>query len=203
MRYRDVLEFWFGVDPVLAPSDIEQRRQLWYQGGAAVDDTIRERFGALVTDSIAGAYAEWENQARSRLALIIALDQFPRNIYRGTAQAFAGDSRALQLALDGIDQGMDRELVLVERMFYYLPLQHAEDLEVQDRSVIEYQTLTGQCEEGFEDFVQSSMEFTREHRDVVARFGRFPHRNKTLGRTSTDEEIAYLADGAPNYGQNS
>lgn len=198
--YRDLIEFWLGSQR-LSPDNLDERKQLWYGTDASIDASIKERFGDLVDAVLVGGRSDWEGEALSRLALIIALDQFPRNIYRGRAEAFAGDTRAVGLALDAIDTGMDGEVGLIERGFFYLPLQHAEDLTVQDRSVEVSVRHDAACRAAFDNFAGESIEFAREHRDIVSRFGRFPHRNKALGRPSTDEELAYLAAGAPDFGQ--
>ena len=200
--YRDVIEFWLG-NQRLSPDSLDERKQLWYGADASIDASIKERFGDLVGAVLAGGCSDWEGEALSRLALIIVLDQFPRNIYRGRAEAFAGDTRAVGLALDAIDTGMDGEVGLIERGFFYLPLQHSEDLTVQDRSVEVSERHDAACRAVFDNFAGESIEFAREHRDIVARFGRFPHRNKALDRPSTNEELAYLAAGAPDFGQTS
>ena len=198
--YRQIIEFWFGVLP-MQPGALGERQKLWYGFDAETDTLIRDRFGALVEAAIAGSYRSWENQALSRLALIVVLDQFTRNIHRGRASAFDGDTRALRLALDAIDCGMDREVDPIPRGFFYLPLEHAEDLVIQERSVRMAERLDAECRVAFENFSGGLAPYAREHRDIIARFGRFPHRNEALGRESTARELAYLAGDAPTYGQ--
>ncbi len=183
------------------PDRIAGRQKLWYGFDPAADTLIRDRFGALVDAAIAGAYRSWESRALSRLALIVVLDQFTRNTYRGRAGAFAGDARALRLAVDAIDRGMDLKVDPIPRGFFYLPLQHAEDLVIQERSVRIAERYDAECKSTFENISAGSALYAREHRDIVARFGRFPHRNVALGRNSTAEELAYLAGDAPTYGQ--
>lgn len=200
MSYQEVLAFWFGRLP-LVPEDLGDRLKLWFGFDSATDALIRERFGALVEEALDGSLVDWEQEALSRLALIIVLDQFTRNIYRGRAGAFAGDERALALALDAIDRGMDREVGLLERSFYYMPLQHSEDLPAQELSVRVTEELDAECLAAFENFSVEQASYARDHRDIIARFGRFPHRNKALGRESTEAELAYLAGDAPTYGQ--
>ena len=185
----------------MQPDGLADRQKLWYGFDAATDTLIRDRFSALVEAAVAGSYRSWENQALSRLALIVVLDQFTRNVHRGRAGAFDGDARALRLALDAIDRGMDREVDPIPRGFFYLPLQHAEDLAIQERSVRIAERFDVVCRAAFEDFSGGLAPYAREHRDVVARFGRFPHRNEALGRESTANELAYLAGDAPSYGQ--
>ena len=185
----------------MQPDALADRQKLWYGFDAATDVLIRDRFGAMVEAAVAGSYRSWENQALSRLALIVVLDQFTRNIHRGRAGAFAGDARALRLALGAIDRGMDREVDPIPRGFFYLPLQHAEDLAIQERSVQMAERFDAECRDAFEDFSGGLAPYAREHRDIVARFGRFPHRNEALGRESTAIELAYLSGDAPSYGQ--
>ncbi len=198
--YQEVIAYWFGRLP-LRPDDLGDRLKLWYGFDSATDALIRERFGALVDAALEGSCRGWETQALPRLALIIVLDQFTRNIYRGRADAFTGDERALALALDAIDHGMDREVGLLERAFYYMPLQHSEDLAAQELSVRVTEQLDAECLAAFENFSGEQASYARDHRDIISRFGRFPHRNKALGRKSTEEELAYLAGDAPTYGQ--
>ena len=198
--YRQVIEFWFGELP-MQPDSLADRRKLWYGVDAATDTLIRDRFGTTVEAAVGGSYRSWENQALSRLALIVVLDQFNRNIHRGRAGAFDGDARALRLALDALDRGMDHEVDPIARTFFCLPLQHAEDLAVQERSVRVAKRFDAECRAAFENFPAALASFAREHREIVARFGRFPHRNEALGRESTADELAYLAGDAPTYGQ--
>jgi uncharacterized protein (DUF924 family) len=185
MRPQEVLEFWFGSAPL-------QARPEWFRKDAAFDETIRQRFGALVDRALAGPLG-WSATPEDRLAEIVVLDQFPRNLFRGEARAFAGDARALRLALDLIDSGDHLQLAPLQRWFAYLPLEHAEDLALQDRCVALFEALARDAT-GFD----SALDYARRHRDVIARFGRFPHRNAALGRVSTAEEVAYL--GQPGSG---
>ena len=198
--YRLVIEFWFGELP-MQPDGLADRHRLWYGVDAATDTLIRDRFGTMVEAAVAGSYRRWETQALSRLALIVVLDQFTRNIHRGRAGAFDGDARALRLALDAIDRGMDREVDPIARGFFCLPLQHAEDLAIQERSVRVAERFDAECRAAFGTYPAALARYAREHRNIVARFGRFPHRNEALGRESTADELAYLAGDAPSYGQ--
>ena len=144
-----------------------------------------------------GELASWADGPRRRLSLILLLDQFPRNIYRGTSKAFAYDEQALGLALSGMHSGADAALDPVERIFFYLPLQHAESLEVQDESVAAYRRLVGESPEILRPVAfDSCLKYAEMHRDVIRQFGRFPHRNRVLGRLSTPDEQAYLEGGA-------
>jgi uncharacterized protein (DUF924 family) len=178
-EYRPVIDFWFRE---LTP------KQWFADGGPELDARVRTRFGPLVEAARRGALDHWATSPRGRLALILVLDQFPRHVFRGTSDAFASDAIAQALAREGIDAGMDEELTLAERQFFYLPLMHAEDLGVQALSVERFTALR--------DAAQAALGFALEHRDVVERFGRFPHRNAILSRASSAAEQAFLASGA-------
>lgn len=167
----DVIRFWFEE---LVPND-------WFVRNASVDERIRQRFLSLNECWSAGM--QRPVNAREALAAVIVLDQFPRNLFRGSARAFATDSRALALAQESIASGWDRELPPAQRMFLYMPFQHAEDRAIQARSVELFATLGG---EG------GSLDYAIKHKEVVDRFGRFPHRNAALGRPSTAEEAEFM-----------
>jgi len=176
--YPDVLAFWFGEDG--------KSRAEWFRKDATFDAQIRKRFGALHAEASAGGLASWEDEPRSALALLIVLDQFSRNLYRNDPRAFAQDARALRVAEKLLERGWHRALQPIERQFVYLPLEHAEDLARQDRSVALFEEL--QASPGMEGIAQ----WAEKHRVVIRRFGRFPHRNAALGRTSTPEEEAFI-----------
>ena len=196
-----VLDFWFGSAPATA-SGLKASMKRWYAGGTALDTQIAIRFGDLIAAAAASRLGDWAGSARGRLALILLLDQFPRSVYRGTPRAFASDPAALALTVGGIESGLDRTLDFLERLFFYMPLQHAESPEIQQRSVVVFDALAEEATPGFvRDALAASADYARQHRDIIARFGRFPHRNGILERPSTPEEIAYLEDGAPTFGQ--
>jgi uncharacterized protein (DUF924 family) len=176
----EVLAFWFGPPPLAT-------RPEWFRKDPAFDEAIRARFGARVDAAIDGTLPAPVG-AEAVLARLILLDQFPRNLFRGQARAFAGDPAARVLALDLIDQGGERVLHPLQRWFVYLPLEHAEDLALQDRCCALFATLAAEAP-GFD----SALDYAERHRDVIRRFGRFPHRNAALGRASTPEEQVYLA----------
>jgi uncharacterized protein (DUF924 family) len=197
-----VLDYWFG-DSLAQGWPVVPRKPLWFGSDPATDDTIRQRFGSLVEQAVAGGLRAWEPDARSRLALLVLLDQFTRNLWRGQAAAFAGDARACALALDALDRGLDRQLPPIGRVFVFMPLMHAEDLGLQDRCIACFEALqaaTPDTHTVARDDIASHLQYARLHRDIVLRFGRFPHRNAALGRRSTDEETAFLVDG-PRFGQ--
>jgi len=185
---RDIHAFWFGDldDTGLCVAD---RNALWFKSSAATDETCRRRFGRLVEQAVDGQLGDWADSANGLVALVILLDQLTRNIYRGTAQAFSGDPRALALVQRCIAGGHYRRLPAIHQVFLYLPLEHSEDLAVQEECVTLFEELaaiTGS---------RQIAEFTRyavAHRDVIAQFGRFPHRNALLGRQSAPRELAYL-----------
>jgi uncharacterized protein (DUF924 family) len=179
---QDVLDFWFG-----AAGTPEQgtEREFWFRKSAAMDASIRERFGSDVEAALAGKRDGWARGARGTLALILLLDQFTRNIFRDTLRAFAGDAKALALASGLVKAGEDRSLGPLERWFVYLPFEHAEALAMQQESL----RLFGQlAAEGHGD----ALIWAQKHHDVIARFGRFPHRNAILGRASSADETAFL-----------
>lgn len=181
---QDVLDCWF-----LAPDNPGhgQSRAEWFRKDDAFDAQIRERFGALIDTAIDGGLRDWAATPRGALALILVLDQFTRNVYRDTPRAFAGDPQALELAVALTQSGQDQQLEPTLRAFVYMPFEHAEDLVMQARAVELFQLLA-QAREGYE----SMLDYAQRHQEVIARFGRFPHRNAILGRDSTPEELAFL-----------
>ncbi len=193
-----VLDFWFGSiadDTATA----QTQRKLWWSKDATVDADMRTRFSALVNAAAAGDHDDWAATPRGQLALILLFDQFPRNIYRDTPQAFAFDARALQLAHDLITAGADKTLRRIERVFCYLPLEHAESIEMQDRSVERFTALAADAPEHERNTFTGYVDYALRHRDVIARFGRFPHRNRILGRTSTPDETEFLKQPGSSF----
>ena len=177
--FREVLDFWFGVPP--GPARAE-----WFRKDDAFDAQIRDRFGPLDEAASRRELDAWRADPASMLALVVVLDQFSRNLYRGNARAFAQDAHALECANEALARGDDTRLQPVQRQFLYLPLEHSEDLADQERCVALMRSL-----EGFEE-TRGLTEWAEKHRVIVARFGRFPHRNAALGRVSTPEEIEFL-----------
>jgi uncharacterized protein (DUF924 family) len=195
-----VLEFWF-ADAAAVPAAIEGRQRVWFAGGAAFDRSCSEGFSATMAAAASGALDHWTASPRGRLALIVLLDQFSRNIYRGTAAAFDQDARALAACREGIEQGHDRTLSLIERTIFYMPMEHAEDRDIQTLSIQHFEALAAEAPEELRALMRANAGYARQHRDIVERFGRFPHRNNVLGRESTADEEAYLAHDAPRFGQ--
>jgi uncharacterized protein (DUF924 family) len=161
-------------------------RDAWFRADPAYDAQIETRFLALHAAAQAHALDDWKNDPHGCLALVILLDQMPRNMFRGTPRAFESDAQALALSDEAVTRGFDRELLPVERMFLYMPYQHSEDLATQQRSLELFAKLEG------EPSLKESIDYAHRHHDVIARFGRFPHRNAILGRVSTDAELEYL-----------
>lgn len=196
----DILDFWFG-NASDDPSQLPDHYARWFRANRAFDAAIRERFGATVADAAAGKLADWSGTARGTLALIVLLDQFPRNIYRGTAAAFDCDPMALAYCHSGLERGFDRELKPVERSFFYLPLEHAETLAQQTASVAAFTRLLDEAPAAFREFARNNLDYAVEHRELIDRFGRFPHRNDVLKRQSSAAERAFLAASTNRFGQ--
>lgn len=170
-----VLDFWFGPEP-------HEKRDIWFERNDAFDAEMRQRFGALHGRAESGACDAWAETPKGALALVLMLDQFSRNLYRGDARAFASDPKALALADAAIAKGWDKSFSAVEQLFFYLPHEHSEDIAVQRRSV----ELSAQVS-GWD------LSYAEAHLKLIERFGRFPHRNAVLGRENTPEEEAYLS----------
>jgi uncharacterized protein (DUF924 family) len=183
-RSGEVLDFWFG-----APGDAAylQTRAEWFRKDPAFDANISARFGELIDSALRGELSPWAERPRSALAQIIVLDQFTRNTRRDTAGMFSGDALALAAARRLCDSGADRALAGVQRQFVYLPFEHSELLDDQRESLRLFATLGRD-----EPALAGLLEWAQKHHDIVARFGRFPHRNALLGRASTPEEIEFL-----------
>ena len=186
-----VLDFWFGA-PGSAAEVAARQRPLWFAKSAANDQIVAARFAETLVAAGKGDLDNWAVSPRGRLALIVVLDQFPHHVHRGHGQSFAYDARSLALALNMIEHGEDARVTPIERVFVYLPLEHAESIEMQDRSVALYEKLVNEAAADERQLFEGFLDYARKHRDVVARFGRFPHRNELLGRPSTLEEIEFL-----------
>jgi uncharacterized protein (DUF924 family) len=180
--------YWFGELDETGMADAS-RHALWFQSTAADDEHCRAQFGDLVQQALRGDLEDWAGTDRGLIALILLLDQFTRTIYRATPQAFAGDPAALSLAQHCIAHGRHQRLPAAHQVFLFLPLEHSEDLELQEECVALFEELAAVT--GLPKLTDYTR-FAVAHRDVIAQFGRFPHRNAILGRTSTDAELAYL-----------
>lgn len=186
-----ILECWFGADAsdtVVA----KEKGALWWKSDPAVDDDLRSRFGDLVEKAGRNELGEWASTPRGLLALMLLSDQLPRNIHRNTARAFAFDPIARAHCRDGIARGFDVRLRPIERVFHYLPLEHSELRADQDDSVRLFSGLARDAGAETTELFAGYLRFAERHREIIERFGRFPHRNRILGRDSTVEEIAFL-----------
>ncbi len=186
-----ILDYWFGV-PGSAAEIAERQSKLWFGKLPEKDRDVSERFTPTFNAAISGALDHWAESPRGRLALIIVLDQFPHHIHRDTPQAFAQDAKSLAQSMAALASGEDKPLTPIERVFLYLPLEHAESVTMQDLSVAQYQQLATQAMPSDRALFDNFLEYAHKHREVVLRFGRFPHRNDILGRPSSPEEIAFL-----------
>jgi len=186
-----VLDFWFG--PSGSSAEIAGRqRTLWFGKSPENDQAVIDRFADTLVAAAAGHLNHWTSTPRSRLALVIVLDQFPHHIHRNQPQAFATDAQALTLSLNALATGEAQHLTPIEGVFLYLPLEHAESLAMQDRSVALYEALAHDAANDERALFDGFLDYARKHRDVVLRFGRFPHRNAILGRPSTEDELEFL-----------
>lgn len=199
-RIEAILDFWIGPAAHDA-GEAKARGKLWYQSTPEADEDLRRRFGEDVDMAARGALDDWRRSADGSLALVILLDQFSRNLFRGTAGAFANDAMAASIAEAAIDAGQDRQMSWIGRAFLYHPFEHSEQLPRQERSVQLFQALADEAPPEWQEQLKGFLEYAVEHREVVRRFGRFPHRNAVLGRESTAIETAYLESGARRYGQ--
>jgi len=202
---RTIREFWFGRLPLTA-EQLNRRMSFWFGGEANElrarrDATIHERFAPLLERAAAGELAAWADGPRRRLSLVLLLDQFPRQIYRGSARAFAYDAQALALTLSGMQSAADAALDVVERIFFYMPLQHAESREVQEESVAAYRRLLEEAPPALRATFESAQRSADNHRAIIERFGRFPGRNAALARATTPDEEKWLRQGGETFGQ--
>ena len=186
----EVLAFWFGGEDEPGYGEF---REEWFRKDEAFDREVTDRFGDLYERAAAGDLDGWQEEPDSCLALVIVLDQFPRNMFRGDGKTHATDDKALQTARYAIEHALDRELPAFQKMFLYMPFMHAESVEDQRRSVELFEGLA--AEPGGPDVV----EYAVGHRDIVERFGRFPHRNAILGRETTPEEAEFLTQPGSSY----
>jgi uncharacterized protein (DUF924 family) len=182
---QEILQFWFG--------ETLQPRKEWFQKTPEFDVEIRSRFLSIYEQAATNQLDSWVNLPESCLALVIVLDQFPRNLFRGQPQTFATDARALTVAQIAVEQGFDRQLPGVQRFFFYLPFEHSENLDHQNQAVQFFEQFQNDPD------LQDTYDYALRHRAVIARFGRFPHRNAILGRESTPEEIEFLKQPGSSF----
>jgi uncharacterized protein (DUF924 family) len=191
----DILAFW--IADADTPEGLKAQSKKWFNGGKDFDAELEAKFLPLLETLSAGPLAEdWAARgAKGRLAAIIVLDQMSRNIFRGSPRAFAQDRLALHLCKEGLEKGEDEDLAEAERVFFYLPLEHSEALDDQDWAVALFTALYNTAREDFREYTKTTMDYAIQHRDAIRQFGRFPHRNKVVARTSTPEELEWLAEG--------
>ncbi|MGH7801505.1 MAG: DUF924 family protein [Thermodesulfobacteriota bacterium] len=199
-REERILQYWFGkLREGEAPSSDYYKK--WFAKRIEIDQYIKTTFEDDLELAVGGKLKSWENTPRGTLALIILLDQFSRNIYRGTLKAFAQDLLALEICLRGIDKGFDAMFHPVERLFFYMPLEHSEDLEIQKKSV-EYFSMLEKLflsPPSLASMLSEFKNYADKHFVIIERFGRFPHRNEILGRKSTPEEIEFLKQPGSSF----
>lgn len=191
---QSVLDFWFTSKP-LTPDGVSDRMGFWFGSNADADYDIERRFGKLVSLASKDSFVSWQETPKSALALIILLDQFPRNLYRANAKAFATDDKALALTKLVLERGYLEFLTPIESAFLLMPFQHAENLDDQNQGVAAYQDLAIACPEEWKNIIESICDFAKRHRAAIEKFGRFPHRNQALNRQTTEAESIYLEEG--------
>jgi uncharacterized protein (DUF924 family) len=198
MMPETILDFWFGSDADDA-AVAKERANLWWSKNKETDDQIRRRFEIYVILAASEQMKDWLATPGGRLALILLTDQFPRSIYRDTARAFSCDEKALTWCIEGLEQKVDRDLRPIERVFFYLPLEHAEYIEHQDLSVKCFRELVSTVPAELQPIFEEYLDYAVRHRQIIDRFGRFPHRNEILGRESTAAEVAFLAEPESSF----
>jgi uncharacterized protein (DUF924 family) len=196
--WQDLLHWWFGQGTSATEIAAEKQR-LWFGYRPQQDAEARERFGALVEQALNGDLQGWAELPEGWLALVLLLDQLPRMIHRDTPRAFAGDERAQQLVRDGLAHGGDMLLSPIQRVFIYLVLEHAENLAVQDLAVAHFTALRDIAAEHEQALFRDFLDYAERHREVISRFGRFPHRNAILGRDSSDAEQSFLQQPGSSF----
>jgi uncharacterized protein (DUF924 family) len=200
LRIETVLSFWFEEKELSAPR-IDGRMDVWFGEDPMFDHEIEKQFSDEIERASEGKLDHWAKEPRGRLALILLLDQFRRNVFRSTAEAFSMDKAALKLCVEGALEKKDRGLLPIERAFFYMPLQHAESRKIQQKSCEIYNKLADAVSPTYKETFSTIAQFAELHRDIIERFGRFPHRNVLLKRRNTPDEDEFLAGDAPSFGQ--
>lgn len=191
--------FWFGTNAMDDAQIAQARSSLWWSKDPVTDAAMRDRFSDTVAAAAEGRLDHWSVSPQGRLSLILLTDQFPRNIYRDTPRAFAFDAQAAAWCREGLQRDDHHRLRPIERVFFYLPLEHAESMEDQERGVALFTELQATVPPAQRPAFDSFLRFAERHRDIIRRFGRFPHRNAILGRASTPEEIAFLMEKGSSF----
>jgi uncharacterized protein (DUF924 family) len=195
-RADELLQFWFGEE---FEKDPFRNSSYWFEKNPAFDLEIKTRFEREIDAAMEGQLEDWKRDAKGRLAFIILLDQFSRNIYRGTPRMFSQDAVALEVTLEGIRIGADRLLHPIQRTFFYLPFVHSEDLKMQEKALEIYSQLLKEADEKFKKALSEKYQYAARHQEIIRRFGRFPHRNTILGRPSTADEIEFLKEPGSSF----
>jgi len=188
----EILEFWF-AEPTTTTDAARAKLERWFGAGDSYDAVVATRFGDDVVEAIAGGFRQWEDEPRSCLALIVLIDQFSRNVFRGSPKMFAGDERALELSVSALDRGFDAGLSFEEQLFLGLPILHVEDIDLQRRNEAYTERICRAAGPEYAPLADAVLQQSRKYTEIIQRFGRFPHRNPLLGRESTPEEEAFLA----------
>ncbi len=195
-----ILNFWIGPLDANGMPEIKEKSAQWFKKDPTFDSSIQKLYGSLMDMAPMGAYDRWANTPNGRVALIVLLDQFPRNLYRGMARAFYTDAKAQLMTHEALKKGEVDTLPLVYAYFVLMPLMHAENLELQDLGLNEFKKLEARAEgEAAKKLMKSASNFMQQHRDIIAQFGRFPHRNLALRRESTKEELSFLENGGASF----
>lgn len=197
IRIDAVLAFWFKEQQLSAPQ-IDGRMDIWFGEDPLFDAEVAQEFADDIDLASDGKLNHWAHKPLGRLALILLLDQFRRNIYRNKAEAYAQDKAALKLCVEGAMEKKDKGLTAIQRVFFYMPLQRAESLKVQEKSVVIYNKLASVVSTTYKETFATIAQFAELHADVIRQFGRFPHRNILLGRPNTPEEDEYLSSDLPS-----
>lgn len=200
IRIDAILSFWF-MEHALSAPQIDGRMDTWFGEDPIFDEEIAKEFAGDVENASDGKLDHWAHEPRGRLALILLLDQFRRNIFRNSPEAFAKDNAALRLCVEGAMENRDKGLAPIHRVFFYMPLQHAESRKVQAKSRKIYGRLAEAASPTYKETFETVAQFADLHADIIEQFGRFPHRNRLLNRENTAEEEEYLATDSPSFGQ--
>lgn len=191
-QINEILEFWFADRALDAPT-IDSRMDLWFGNNEAFDEELVRRFAVLTEQALTGALDDWADSAEGMLALILLLEQFPRRVYKNSSKAYSGDRKALKLCEKGVATDLYRKLNAIQQMFFFMPLQRAESIKIQQTSVKIFNALADRVSSTLQDTFRTVAQFAELRRDIIAEFGRFPHRNDSLGRTNTGQENASLS----------
>lgn len=194
----EIIQFWFGT--LKDASDLaEDKAKLWFASSKEFDKLVQDKFNKYLDLAVEGKLDYLKETPKGRLSLVILLDQFPRNIYREGPKAFAYDNKALSLALEGLERGVDKELYFIERTFFYMPFQHSEDIKIQELSLKTFDQLRKEVPSHLKETFDLQYQYALAHYDLIKEFGRFPHRNQMLNRPSTETELEFLQKNGRGY----